>query len=200
MLKRLFDIVVAALLLIVSSPLMLVIAIAIQIDSRGAVFYRGVRAGRNGKPFRIFKFRTMVRDAENVGGGTTALNDPRVTRVGRHLRRVKLDEIPQLINVLMGEMSMVGPRPELLQYTAQYDADERQILNVRPGITDYSSIEFSSLDSVVGDANADRIYEERVLPRKNQLRLQYAREHTLWGDVKILFITVYRVLGKVIAR
>src|SRR5947209_2777302 len=149
-LKRSFDVVVAFFLLILTSPLWVFIILGILVSSPGPIFYRGIRTGRDGKRFAIFKFRTMVVNAERMGGGTTALNDPRVFRFGRILRHVKLDELPQLLNVLRGEMSLVGPRPELPRYTDQYNADEKMILSVPPGITDYSSIRFSSLDEIVG--------------------------------------------------
>ena len=136
--KRTFDFVCAAFGLVILAPLFLLIAVLIKLDSRGAVFYRGVRIGRYGRPFKIFKFRTMRPDAEHVGTNVTAHRDPRITRVGRWLRPAKLDELPQLINVLKGEMSIVGPRPEVEEHTAAYSPEERIILSVRPGITDYA--------------------------------------------------------------
>ena len=126
------------------------------------VLYRPLRGGYRAKPFRIFKFRTMVKNADKIGGGTTALNDKRITRVGAILRKTKLDEIPQLFNVLVGTMSFIGPRPELLKYTDAYDETEKHILNVRPGITDFSSISFISLDEIVGAENADEMYEKYI--------------------------------------
>jgi len=138
----------------------------------------------------------MIVNAEQKGGGTTALNDPRVFPFGRILRHVKLDELPQLLNVLRGEMSLVGPRPELPRYTDQYNADEKMILSVPPGITDYSSIRFSSLDEVVGARNADAEFEKNVLPEKNRLRLHYVQSRSFFGDLKILFLTVWCVLRK----
>ena len=139
--KRTFDLMAASVGLVILSPLLLVIACAVRCDTRGPVFYRGVRTGLNGIPFRIIKFRTMVPDAESLGGKVTARDDARVTRVGRVLRRYKLDELPQLINVIKGDMSVVGPRPEVSEYTALYTDEEHVILSVRPGITDYASIE-----------------------------------------------------------
>ena len=140
LLKRAFDLVVAAVGLIVTGPLFAVIAVIITLDSPGPVFYRGERVGRGGRTFRIFKFRTMVHNAEALGGPSTADDDPRITRVGRWLRRHKVDELPQLLNVLTGEMSIVGPRPEVSQYAALLSAEERAILSVRPGMTDWASI------------------------------------------------------------
>jgi lipopolysaccharide/colanic/teichoic acid biosynthesis glycosyltransferase len=175
---------------------MIIIAFAVRMSSPGPVFYRGVRTGRWGVPFRIYKFRTMVDGAEGMGGGTTALGDPRVTPVGRFLRRHKLDEFPQLINVLVGDMAIVGPRPELPQYTEQYSAEEQRILSVRPGITDHSSLKFASLEHEVGGADADRNYEELVLPEKNRLRLHYVDNQSFMGDMALAFQTIARILTK----
>ena len=198
MIKRLFDLLIAVMLLSVLLPVCLCIAVAVVIDSKGPVFYRGVRAGRNGIPFKIFKFRTMVVNAELLGGGTTALRDPRITRVGAVLRKFKLDEFPQILNVLKGDMSLVGPRPELLQYAERYNNEEKKILSVRPGITDFSSIEFHSLDECVGAVDADRIYEETVLPRKNLLRIKYVEEQSLRLDITIIAKTAYVIIRKVL--
>jgi lipopolysaccharide/colanic/teichoic acid biosynthesis glycosyltransferase len=140
----------------------------------------------------------MVVDAESQGGGTTALDDPRVFSLGRRLRRAKLDELPQLLNVILGEMSLVGPRPELPRYTDRYDAEQRAILSVRPGITDYSSIRFSSLDTIVGSKDADRSFEEFVLPEKNRLRLEYVRTRSFLGDLRILWLTAWCVARKMV--
>lgn len=194
MAKRLFDLVCAVIGLIIVTPLFLIVSVWIKLDSPGPVFYRGVRTGMNGKPFQIFKFRTLVEDAEKLGGPSTAHDDPRETRAGRFLRQHKLDELPQLINILMGEMSLVGPRPEVPQYTALYEGEERLILSVRPGITDYSSIQFINLGKVLGSTNADRIYEEKVRPIKNQLRVKYVKEQNFWVDLKIICLTLYKLI------
>ena len=188
--KRIVDICVAAVGLVVIAPALVIMALVVKIDSRGPLFYRGVRTGLNGERFRIFKFRTMVCDAEQVGGGTTRLNDPRVTRTGRVMRRWKLDEFPQLINVLVGEMSFVGPRPELPQYTDQYDDDEQIILSVRPGITDISSLQFISLDETVGAGDADAMYENHVLKEKNRLRRLYVEKQGPALDARIFTATL----------
>src|SRR5574342_237591 len=140
--KRLFDIVVSFIGLVIFSPLFLIVAIAVKLDSRGPVLYRGERLGKDAVPFRIFKFRSMVADASERGGGLTHRDDPRVTRVGRFLRRTKLDELPQLIDVLRGTMSMVGPRPEDRRYLSHYTARQRKVLSVRPGITSIASIRY----------------------------------------------------------
>ena len=179
--------------LLVCFPLLLIIALMVRMDSEGNVFYRGVRTGKHGRQFRIFKFRTMVANAEQCGGGSTAKNDPRVTRIGRTLRKYKLDELPQLINVLRGEMSLVGPRPELPCYTQCYRGDELLILSVDPGITDYASIELFQLGDTLGSIDADRIYEERVFPVKNALRIKYVKEQSLAVDMSILICTLGRI-------
>lgn len=198
--KRVFDIIMATLALATLAPLLALIAIAVKVDSRGPVFYRGVRSGKGGVPFKIFKFRTMVENAESVGGMSTAKNDPRVTRVGAFLRRFKLDELPQFINVLVGEMSIVGPRPEMPAYTALYDGEERLILTVRPGITDFASLQFSQLDEVLGEDDADRVYETRVRPVKNALRVKYVKERNLLLDIKLIVATAAKLAGSVVSR
>lgn len=194
--KRGIDIVIAGCALLVLWPLFLVIATVVATKDGFPVFYRAERGGYRGKPFRICKFRSMVRDADKIGGGTTALNDPRITPVGDFLRKTKLDEIPQIGQVLLGKMSLVGPRPELLCYVSQYDGDELDILEVRPGITDFSSVEFIGLDEIVGEENSDDAYEKRVLKRKNALRVRYAHEVSFATDTKILFMTLGAVFRK----
>ena len=196
--KRLFDVVGASILVLLTLPLWLVIMAGILVSASRPIFFRGLRTGLRGRPFRILKFRTMVIDAERKGGGTTALNDPRVFPFGRLLRRWKLDELPQLLNVICGEMSLVGPRPELPMYTDRYSPTEMEILSVRPGITDPCSIRFSSLDEVVGTDAADQVFEQKVLPEKNRLRLDYVRTRTFLGDLKILTLTILCVGRKIL--
>lgn len=193
--KRAFDLAAAAVGLTVLSPAMLAIAAIVRIDSPGPVFYRGLRTGLHGRPFRIFKFRTMTADAEGRGGPSTALNDARLTRVGPFLRRFKLDELPQLINILRGEMSIVGPRPQVEQYTSLYTADEQIILSMRPGLTDYASIEFIDLDCMLGDENVDEKYRREIEPRKNELRVKYVREQSMLGDFMLIVRTITRLFG-----
>ncbi|MDB4949650.1 MAG: hypothetical protein JWM27_2299 [Gemmatimonadetes bacterium] len=194
--KRAFDLAAAAAGIAVAAPALAVIAAAVRLDSPGPVLYLGRRTGLHGKPFQMFKFRTMVTDAERVGGPSTGLDDPRVTRVGRVLRRYKLDELPQLINVLRGEMSLVGPRPEVPQYTAEYRGDETLILTVKPGITDYASLHFIRLDEALGSHEPDRVYEEQVRPVKNALRVRYAREQGFATDMRILVRTMRKLLPR----
>ena len=195
--KRILDLILALIFAVVLAPIYLILALAVVIDTGLPVFYRAERGGYRDKPFRIFKFRSMVKNADQIGGGTTALNDSRITKVGNVLRKTKLDEIPQLFNIIKGDMSFIGPRPELLRYTAQYEGEELLIHRVRPGITDYSSIEFINLDEIVGGENADEMYEKYVLKRKNELRVKYAKTVSFGTDVKLLFITVWDVLKKI---
>ena len=194
--KRVIGFVVAMPFLIIAIPIYFAIALAILIEDGFPVFYRPIRGGYKGKSFRIFKFRTMVRNADKIGGGTTANHDPRITKVGRFLRKTKLDETANLINILIGTMSFIGPRPELLQYTEQYEGDEKEILEVRPGVTDYSSIEFINLDEIVGTDNADEMYEKYVLKKKNALRVKYAETVSFKTDCSIFFITIWKVIKK----
>ncbi len=195
--KRFIDIVFSTLGLLLLSSILVTISILIKLDSKGPIFYRGIRDGRFGKPFRIFKFRTMVNNAEELGGPTTGTNDTRVTRLGSFLRRMKLDELPQLLNVLIGDMSLVGPRPEVLMYTKQYKGDELHILDMRPGITDYSSIEFADLDDRVGSADPDKFFRENILLHKNALRVKYVKEWSLRSDCLILIATFARVSKRI---
>lgn len=196
--KRVIGLALAAPLLVVLSPVLAAVSVAIVLDSGFPVLYQGERGGFRGEPFRIFKFRTMVRNAEQLGGGTTALGDPRITRVGAILRKTKLDEFPQLINVIRGDMCFVGPRPELLRYTSQYDALEKYILEVRPGITDFSSIQYINLDEVVGSEDADEVYEREVLHLKNQLRIQYVEQMSPRTDLRLFVTTVNRAVQRVL--
>lgn len=200
LLKRLFDLVLVVIFLPFIIPLFIFVAVLIKIGSPGPIFYRGLRTGRYGKEFRIFKFRTMVADAEKLGGGTTGFRDPRVTQLGSFLRKYKLDELPQLFNILVGEMSFVGPRPELPIYTKLFTGDEIRILSVPPGITDYSSIQFSSLDEVVGSQNVDEVFETKVLPEKNKLRVRYVNERSFLVDLKIICLTAVAILKKLRAQ
>ena len=192
--KRLFDITTCLIAFPFLLPFFAITAIAIRLDSSGPVFYRGWRTGLGGKPFRIFKFRTMVVDAEKIGGPSTALNDSRLTSVGKFLRKYKLDEFPQLINILIGDMSFVGPRPQVEKYTKLYSGDEMLILAVKPGLTDYASIHFINLDAILGDENVDEKYLREIEPEKNRLRIKYAKENSFRIDMKILAMTFFQML------
>lgn len=192
--KRLFDIVFSLLGLIILSPFILVLAILIKEEDGGSVFYRGVRVGRHGKPFRIFKFRTMVVDAENIGGPSTADDDPRITKIGKFLRKYKLDELPQLINVLKGEMSFVGPRPEVPHYVNMFTEEEKAILSVRPGITDWASIWNPDEGAILaGSPDPEKTYLEKIRPEKIRLQLKYVKERSFWIDLRIIFQTLLKV-------
>ncbi|HXT74123.1 MAG TPA: sugar transferase [Candidatus Angelobacter sp.] len=191
MIKRVFDVVASTAALSVVWPLLIFIGLIIRLDSRGPAIYRSRRAGRWGNPFLILKFRTMVVDAEESGGPSTAEDDPRVTRAGRILRKYKLDELPQLLNVLKGEMSIVGPRPEILPEVELYSAEERQLLSVFPGITDWASLRFRNEGEILkGSPDAHQAYWEKIRPEKIRLGLEYARSHSFFDDMRILFETL----------
>ena len=200
MLKRLFDILLSAVGLLCAAPVFLLLAAAIRSESTGPVFYRGVRVGLHGRIFRIFKFRTMVPDAEQRGGASTHEVDVRITRVGAFLRRFKLDELPQLFNVLLGDMSLVGPRPEVQKFVDMYTPEERIILTVHPGITDWSSIKFHNEGEIIatsGIADADEAYFKLIRPEKLRLQMKYVRERTLLKDIGIIFATLATVIYQV---
>ena len=192
--KRIIDIIVSFILLIILSGFFLIIALLIKLSSSGPIFYRAARGGLNGEPFLIFKFRTMYVGADK-GSGTTALNDPRTTKYGIFLRKYKIDELPQLINVLIGNMSLVGPRPELLDYIARYKGEEKIIISVKPGITDFSSLHFFMQDQWVGEGDAGETFDNLVLPTKIALRIKYVKEQSFYTDTRLLLLTA-RVLFK----
>ena len=195
--KRACDIAVASIGLVLLSPLLLLLAVAIKVSSPGPVFYRGERIGRYGQPFRIFKFRSMVVDAEKLGGSSSGDDDPRITPIGRFMRKCKLDELPQLINVLLGDMSMVGPRPEVARFVAMYTPEERVILTIRPGITDWASLWNSDEGAILAGAeDPDQAYLELIRPTKIRLQLKYVEERSLGTDMRILVLTVLRLLQK----
>jgi lipopolysaccharide/colanic/teichoic acid biosynthesis glycosyltransferase len=196
--KRVLDICVSGAAILILWPFYLIIGALIAVEDGFPVLYRAERGGYRGRSFRICKFRTMVKNADQIGGGTTSFHDPRITKVGNFLRKTKLDEIPQLFQVFLGKMSLVGPRPELIRYVEQYTGEELDILQVRPGITDYSSVEFINLDEIVGEQNADEMYEKYVLAKKNALRVRYARTVSLKTDVLIVWKTVKAVLSKAV--
>ena len=196
--KRLFDLIFASFSLIVVSPFFLLLAAAIKVDSPGPVFYRGVRVGRNGKPFKIYKFRSMVADAEKKGVASTSNTDMRVTSVGHFIRKFKFDEFSQLINVFLGDMSLVGPRPEVQKFVDMYTQEERLILTVRPGITDWSSIKFHNEGDIIeasGIADADEAYAKLIRPEKLRLQLKYVRERNLWIDILIIINTILTIFS-----
>ena len=195
-LKRAFDIFFSFIAVILLSPILLTVALLVTLHDGGPVFYRGERAGLGGKRFRIFKFRTMVLEADKAGATSTADDDPRITAIGRFLRRNKLDELPQLLNVLMGDMSVVGPRPQVPWAVDLYSPEEEALLSVRPGITDYASIRFRNEGEILkGSADPDREYLKTIAPEKIRLGLLYVRQHSLLVDIRIIVATVAAVVG-----
>lgn len=193
--KRLFDIVFSLLGLIFISPIFILLSQIIVLDSQGGVFFRGVRVGRYGKDFRIFKFRSMVKDAEGKGKWNVGDNDSRITRIGHFLRKSKLDELPQLINVLIGDMSFVGPRPELRYYVDMYTERERRILEMKPGITDWASVtHFKQFVSFTQSADPDKEYVEKIRPLKLELQLYYYEHRSFWMDIRIIIFTVSKMI------
>jgi lipopolysaccharide/colanic/teichoic acid biosynthesis glycosyltransferase len=197
--KRLFDLSLTLVGLVLLAPVLAAIAVAIKLDSRGPIFYLGERVGLHGKKFRIYKFRTMCANAESLGT-TTADKDPRITRVGRFLRKYKLDELPQLVNVLKGEMSLVGPRPEVEEHTREYNEEEKLILTLLPGITDYSSLRFVNLGKVLGSEDAHQVFLTRYRAEKNQLRLKYVRNRSFRQDMRILLLTLLTLVRVALGR
>ena len=196
LLKRGMDILAAFLLLVLLSPVFLVLAVAIRVDSKGPVFFRQVRVTQFGKTFRIFKFRTMVNDAEKKGSQVTVQNDSRVTRVGAKIRRIRLDEIPQLLNVLTGDMSFVGTRPEVPKYVEKYTPEMMATLLLPAGVTSTASIAFKDEDELLQAAeNVDEVYVRDVLPQKMAYNLEYLRNFSFGRDIGLLFQTVFRVFG-----
>lgn len=196
MLKRTFDIVGSALGLLLTLPLLLAIAVWIKLDSRGPIVYRGRRVGRFAKPFFMLKLRTMVADGENIGPSSTSEDDPRITRAGRFLRKYKVDELPQLFNVLSGTMSFVGPRPQVQWAVDLYSAQERHLLDVQPGITDYACLVYRNEGEILkGSADPDKDYLEKIAPGKIRLGLEYVRSHSLWVDIKIILATILALCG-----
>ncbi len=193
--KTIFDTTFALLALIIISPVFIIISFAVKITSDGEIFYKGVRAGKNNVPFKIYKFRTMVQNAENIGGHSTALNDFRLTTIGRFLRRYKLDELPQFINILKGDMSLVGPRPQVIYYTNKYKGEFKLILSTKPGLTDLATLYFFDMDKVLGSKNVNEKYAIEIEPIKNLLRLKYVKEQSFFLDIRILIETIFSLIG-----
>ncbi len=195
MLKHFFDIVFALLGLIVFSPVLLMITALVKLEDRGPLLYPGVRVGKDGVPFKIFKFRTMVTNADKIGGSSTADNDPRITKIGKILRKYKLDELPQLFNVLIGEMSLVGPRPDVPYYVKMFTVEEKAILSVLPGITDWATLWNPDEGAILaGSADPDKTYLEEIRPEKIRLQLAYVRNRSFRIDLMIIFQTLAVIL------
>ena len=195
--KRLFDIIASGLGLIVLSPLFAVLAVWIKADSPGPVFYRQTRVGRGNRDFRLYKFRSMRPDSDKLGLITVGGHDPRVTRSGYYIRKYKLDEFPQLINVFVGDMSLVGPRPEVRKYVDMYTPEQMRVLTVRPGITSLASIRYrNENDILAAAADPDRCYIEQVMPDKLAIDLEYVNRATFWNDIKLIFSTFREIIVK----
>ncbi len=193
--QRAFDLIISIPLLSILSPLFALLVILIKLDSRGPVFFLQERIGRDGLPFRIYKFRTMVVDAERQGAQLTVGRDPRITRCGDFLRRYKLDELPQLINVVKGQMSLVGPRPEVPRYVALYNDEERRILALRPGITSPASIAYNNESELLAQhPEPEKFYRSDLIPAKIRKDLEYSRHATVWSDCLVIADTFLRVL------
>ncbi len=193
--KRLFDILASFFGLLALLPILLIVAILIVIDSKGGVFYRQVRVGKGNKDFRIFKFRTMHTNADKLGLLTVGGRDPRVTKVGYYLRKYKLDEFPQLINVLIGDMSFVGPRPEVRKYVDLYTEEQQKVLEVRPGITDLASIEFRNENEILEkQENSEQYYIDSIMPHKLNINLKYLEKRNLFTDIGVIFKTFVAIL------
>lgn len=195
--KRLFDIIASACGLIVLSPLFIILSVWIKLDSKGPVFYRQVRVGRHNKDFRIFKFRSMRVGADKQGLITVGGRDPRVTHSGYFIRKYKLDEFPQLINVLIGDMSLVGPRPEVRKYVDMYTEEQMRVLDVRPGITDLASIRYRNENELLEKAeDPDQFYVDVIMQDKLAINLEYVANHSFWYDIKLIFKTFWEIISK----
>lgn len=196
-LKRVFDVVVSALMLLILSPVFLLLAIAIKLDSPGPVFYRQVRVTQYGKKFRIFKFRSMVSNADKIGTQVTVGNDSRITQVGKLIRKCRLDELCQLIDIFRGTMTFVGTRPEVPKYVAGYTPEMMATLLLPAGVTSLASIMYKDEAQLLSSAeDADKVYIEKVLPGKMRYNLEAMKNFSFWGDIKLMFMTVFAVLGK----
>lgn len=195
MLKRLMDIVLSFLGLMILLPFFVIIALIIVIDSSGGVFYRQIRVGKNGKDFYLLKFRSMSTGADKKGLLTVGGKDSRITRSGYFIRKYKIDELPQLINVLLGNMSLVGPRPEVRRYVDLYNLEQKAVLQVKPGITDYASIEYSNENEILGKAeDPEKVYIEEIMPAKLKLNLRYIQEQGFFTDLKIILRTFAKII------
>ncbi|WP_238458054.1 sugar transferase [Alkalihalobacterium alkalinitrilicum] len=195
LLKRIFDILISFIGLVALCPLLLIIAIIIKIDSMGPIFFKQVRVGKCGEEFKIYKFRTMILDAENKGMQITVGKDKRITKSGHILRKTKLDELPQLINVFKGDMSFVGPRPEVPKYVALYDNQQKNILRVRPGITDLASIEYRDENTLLAKSNdPEKTYIEEIMIKKIELNIEYLSKMSVLYDIKLILKTILVIM------
>lgn len=194
MTKRVFDIASSLFFLILLFPLIIFFAVWITLDSKGGVFYRQVRVGKNNRDFKMLKFRSMRPGSDTEGLLTIGGRDPRITSAGHFLRKSKLDELPQLINIIKGDMSVVGPRPEVRKYVALYSAEQMKVLKVRPGLTDYASLEYIDESTLLGESpDPEKTYIETIMPAKLELNLRYINERSFSGDLKIIFKTISKI-------
>ncbi|HEY6162972.1 MAG TPA: sugar transferase [Bacteroidia bacterium] len=193
--KRITDILLSLIGLLILFPFLLLLSIIVLLVDGTPVFYSQVRVGKNGRDFRLYKFRTMVKDADKKGLITVGGRDPRITRTGYFLRRSKIDELPQLFNVLVGDMSLVGPRPEVRKYVERYNAEQLKVLSVRPGITDLASIEYSNENEILGrSADPENVYVNEIMPAKLRLNLEYMARRNFFSDIGIIFKTFFKIL------
>lgn len=194
--KRVFDILASLVGLLILFPFLIILCIIIKINSKGKIFYMQSRVGLNNVDFKLFKFRTMHVDAEKKGLITIGSRDPRVTSIGYYLRKYKLDELPQLLNVFLGDMSLVGPRPEVRKYVDMYSVEQLKVLSVKPGITDFASIEFSNENELLGKSdNPDKLYVDEIMPHKLSLNLKYIQQQSLLLDFKLIFKTFLKIIS-----
>lgn len=193
--KRIFDILFSSIGLILISPILLVISIIIKITSEGPILFKQVRVGKDNKDFKILKFRTMIVDADKKGLKITVKDDPRITKIGKFLRKTKLDELPQLFNVLLGDMSFVGPRPEVRKYVDLYTEEQKQVLSVRPGITDLASIKYRNENELLDQStNPEDTYINEIMPSKLKINLDYVKNINLVNDIKLILLTIKTVI------
>lgn len=193
--KRIFDLFFSFLGILFLLPIYIIIAILIKIDSNGDILYKQERIGKNGIPFYVLKYRTMIPNAFSKGALTVGSRDPRVTNIGFYLRKYKLDELPQLFNVFLGEMSFVGPRPEVKKYTDLYNAEQKKVLSVAPGITDYASIKFRNENDLLSESDdPEKLYIDQIMPEKLNLNLKYINDNNVFKDIKIIFNTFYTII------
>jgi lipopolysaccharide/colanic/teichoic acid biosynthesis glycosyltransferase len=195
--KRLFDILVSFFILLLFLPVAVIIAFVISLESKGGVFYFQERIGKNGVPFQLWKFRTMQKNADQYGKLTVGMNDVRITKAGLFLRKYKLDEFPQFVNVLLGQMSIVGPRPEVQEYVTLYSKEQREVLEVKPGITDYASLEYFNENELLGKStDPTKTYIEEVMPAKLAINRKYVQQSGFFQDIKIMWLTFMKILGR----
>ncbi|MBM78676.1 MAG: glycosyl transferase [Crocinitomicaceae bacterium] len=194
--KRAFDLLISVVVLIIFSPLFIIVGIFISLESKGGVFFSQERIGKNLVPFKILKFRTMKLNSESEGKLTVGSKDNRITKVGYRLRKYKIDELPQFINVLKGEMSIVGPRPEVNKYVELYNQEQKEVLSIKPGITDYASLEYFEENKLLGESsNPEETYINEIMPKKLEINLKYVKKHSFFTDLNIIWKTFLRILS-----